>query len=499
MQKTRIGVVKMRYYIELFWPREPEASGRDFALWYHSGKKKRAQEIQVGDRFLLYETGSHPDNLNWKGAKKLFASVTASDELIQLPIDSVTEVGKRRWNLKIPIKIYVKLEREHGIELDRVREILGWNKGSSLRSGPIEIGKEAFLRLESELRANYNDRDMLKFKVGKYCRICWNTSSWKKPTGEAAEIEAGSDVEELGFGLEEWLFNFGWMINGYHYSYLQPIAKYFSKYTGKCLNIVLYTYSPKGPFFIGKIKNCHVISREDAQKALNTYHSKGWIKEMVSQLERLNIDSENIKFVKDPEDPTVLFNIKFKRDDLTFFDPFIQIHKGHKTRLITRYQPLDIEKDFRISKTKKVTCIRKTTKRKSEKTRYRKAQLGVEYDPHHDKLQNALFTFLKKKYGDRVLYETNFVDIQVVLDNEVSYYEVKIENNAKCCIRSALGQLLEYSCYPDKCMAKKLIVVGEHYATSDDKQYLEHIRSKFKIPLFYYYFDSDKKDIVQEI
>ena len=68
----------------------------------------------------------------------------------------------------------------------------------------------------------------------KYCRICWNTSYWREPTGEASRLEVGkSYVRQNGFGHEEWLFNFSWLQPGpigtstkFKYGFLQPIGKY---------------------------------------------------------------------------------------------------------------------------------------------------------------------------------------------------------------------------------------------------------------------------------
>lgn len=90
--------------------------------------------------------------------------------------------------------------------------------------------------------------------MDKYCRICWNTKKWKQPTGEAEKLETGkSYVAENGFGHEEWLFNFSWLLTGGHfagntpylYGFLQPIGKYYSKYKGKIFSALLYT-SPDG-------------------------------------------------------------------------------------------------------------------------------------------------------------------------------------------------------------------------------------------------------------
>ena len=60
---------------------------------------------------------------------------------------------------------------------------------------------------------------MAKYTV----RICWNSKGWVFPLGEAKELEAGTYVARFGFGHEEWLFNFAWLIDGYHYSFLQPV------------------------------------------------------------------------------------------------------------------------------------------------------------------------------------------------------------------------------------------------------------------------------------
>ncbi len=86
--------------------------------------------------------------------------------------------------------------------------------------------------------------------MDKYCRICWNTLNWRRPSGEAQRIEmGGSYVSERGFGHEEWLFNFEWLLSGYNpgdqhgykYSFLQPIGKYREIYIGETFSVLLYT------------------------------------------------------------------------------------------------------------------------------------------------------------------------------------------------------------------------------------------------------------------
>ena len=55
-------------------------------------------------------------------------------------------------------------------------------------------------------------------------------------------------------------------------------------------------------------------------------------------------------------------------------------------------------------------------------------------------------------------------------------------------IRKALGQIMEYSYFPNIENAQKLIIVSHDKPNSDVIAYLNNIRTKFDIPLWYRYF-----------
>ena len=74
----------------------------------------------------------------------------------------------------------------------------------------------------------------------KLCRICWNTNGWRRPSGTIKENK-NSLAARLGFGLEEWLFNYEWLIDGHKYGFLQPIGKYIQTYEGHSFSALLYT------------------------------------------------------------------------------------------------------------------------------------------------------------------------------------------------------------------------------------------------------------------
>jgi hypothetical protein len=46
-------------------------------------------------------------------------------------------------------------------------------------------------------------------------RVCWNTRNWVRPSGDAPLVEhADTYASTNGFGHEEWLFNFAWLLDG---------------------------------------------------------------------------------------------------------------------------------------------------------------------------------------------------------------------------------------------------------------------------------------------
>jgi hypothetical protein len=98
-----------------------------------------------------------------------------------------------------------------------------------------------------------------------YARVCFNSQGWVFPTGEAKELEKNSWVTKGGFGGEEWLFNFAWLINGFHYGFLQPVNRSFNRVSGQTINVMVYTIN-------------------QAREALKHYRSVGWLKSMKEQV-----------------------------------------------------------------------------------------------------------------------------------------------------------------------------------------------------------------------
>ena len=339
----------------------------------------------------------------------------------------------------------------------------------------------------------------------RYCRICWNTQDWQHPTGEAAKLEGTSYVSEHGFGHEEWLLNFGWLIDGYKYGFLQPLQYLKPKLRGNLFDIILYTVAPtRKKFFVGQIKNCELSTSETAAEIYNIYIQQGWLNEMVQDLVRLNIDPEPI--VTAGNNPISVTNFRFKPSNVEILKPFVPVNISNKVNRVNRYRPLignDSSEWGKIIKEKTENLGNNVSFRrgrlKSTDIRNRAAQEGTAFDPTHDRIQNALYGRLVDLYGEEnVGYEDNAVDLVAKQDAKTVFYEIKTSSTAKQCIRLAMGQLLEYSHWADSERAQKLIIVGAISPSDDAKRYLEYLRGRYNLPIYYCQYDLTANDLSKE-
>jgi hypothetical protein len=109
----------------------------------------------------------------------------------------------------------------------------------------------------------------------------------------------------------------------------------------------------------------------------------------------------------------------------------------------------------------------------------------------HNEMQNSLFKTLAAKYGKKhVGTERRLggmaIDIVVKRGRAYWFYEIKTADSARGCIRQAIPQLMEYSYWPGNvARAEKLFIVGPCPATPRALQYLEYLRQRFSLPLYF--------------
>jgi hypothetical protein len=130
------------------------------------------------------------------------------------------------------------------------------------------------------------------------------------------------------------------------------------------------------------------------------------------------------------------------------------------------------------------------TIKKLEATAHSKGD-PVDVSLRHNALQLKLYQLLIDEFGEgsvgTELPTGNGTRIDVVLKHASGlwFYEIKTFHSPRACIRDAIGQLLEYSHWPNGIAAKKLIVVGENPLDLDGTQYLATLHQLFELPIEY--------------
>lgn len=317
----------------------------------------------------------------------------------------------------------------------------------------------------------------------KLCRICWNTAGWRRPTGEAAGLETGdSYVSEHGYGHEEWLFNYEWMINGYRYGFVQPIGKFHSKYAGETTSLCLYTVTPdKDRLVVGVIDEVYIPTLAETKDIFREFRSRGWIRQMEKDCHILGVGPFNAGGLNEGG----VINIRFKPENVELFDPMLVADPAHTISRNSRYQPFNWDGVLPSANDDRKDAP-SSTKKRSEQSRRRAAQEGGEYDPTHVRLQNRVYDLLVDHFGvGGVFYEWEYVDLSIETANCTALIEIKTAPTAKRCMREAIGQLLEYAHYPKTKKSCEFVIMGDAPMTGKDESYLEFLRKQYNLPLHY--------------
>lgn len=138
-----------------------------------------------------------------------------------------------------------------------------------------------------------------------------------------------------------------------------------------------------------------------------------------------------------------------------------------------------------------------------KKTAARQAGQTVDVALRHNTLQLALYKRLCQEAGDdnvqmeRPLALGVRVDAAVRCNGKETFYEVKVASTVRSGVRAALGQLIEYCHWPSADRAIELIVVGEAELDSDSRAYLDLLRQRFGLPIWYRRIDIEN-DVFEE-
>ena len=335
----------------------------------------------------------------------------------------------------------------------------------------------------------------------KIARICWNTEGWRKPSGPKGKSKNKKAYEyRVRFGHEEWLLDTTKLIDGWHYAYLQPIGLHRKKYVGHEFNISLYSINEetKERWWVGRILNVNVIYPEESTSVYYIYKKNIWLKEMEEQLRSVGADVSDFQNV----DPEIFAVIKYRTKSLQLLDIPIKFSADDPTVTASYYILLNQKHTPKLFVGTKKFSFYPGHKKKKHSMKSTYERQSFEVDLVHNKIQTNIFTQLSKIYGERNVgteqdtgYESQIDLVVRDSNNKFIFYEIKTAYSVRLCIREALGQLMEYAFYPKANNAKKLIVVSPNPINSDTKTYLEAIRQRFKVPIYYQRYDSEKKEL----
>jgi hypothetical protein len=132
--------------------------------------------------------------------------------------------------------------------------------------------------------------------------------------------------------------------------------------------------------------------------------------------------------------------------------------------------------------------------RTEESVYYVSSQEAKEHKSLHNIISNSLYQYLADQYGSNFIATEHPIgrkSIDIVREDNGNYifYEIKTYGSIQSCIREAIGQLMEYAYWTNNERAHKLIIVSLNPSTSSSSIYMEHIREKFGIPIFYQQYD----------
>lgn len=329
----------------------------------------------------------------------------------------------------------------------------------------------------------------------KIARICWNSNNWIKPSGRIGKSNNKDSYEyQNGYGHEEWLLDTTKLINGYHYGYIQAVGKHRDTYLSQIFDVSLYSINSqtKERWWVGEIKKLEVISAEESEKIYKTYKKNGWYKEMVSQLKEVDA---NIKEFKDFVTPDIFSVVRYKPENLNLLEQPLKFSANDPVVTSNYYNLKNKKLDPTFLETRNsFYFIAGHNAGKANSIR--------SYSEHnknisllHNQIQTTLYNMLCVTFGDSCVGTEiscnlgNRIDIVVKEKDKYSLYEIKVLNNAKSCIREAMGQLMEYAFYNDKMNIKKLVIVSPHKLTNSDEQYLDRLNKIFGLPLKYMQFN----------
>jgi len=121
----------------------------------------------------------------------------------------------------------------------------------------------------------------------------------------------------------------------------------------------------------------------------------------------------------------------------------------------------------------------------------------------HNKIQTRIYELLSIEFPDDDIgteIPSNIGSIDLVRKHNGTYffYEIKTASDTRSNIRQALSQLLEYAYWNDIRNVKELIIVAPTPSTTSSIKYINLLRNRFGIPIFYQHYNLDSNTLASK-
>lgn len=337
-------------------------------------------------------------------------------------------------------------------------------------------------------------------------RIRYNEYGWRKPSVVTWRSSSRAFTDMSGFGYEDWLFRFDWSISGWRYAFLQGVNDSYAKLNRarRSFDVALFSINPKTKErnYICIIRNAECLSPLQASQALSVYRARGWFETMQREIEAVRGD---LKSLLHPAYTTSILNVRFREEDVIWLPRDMPVSSDSPLLKWNRYN-LYSPRDHDLVQIEGELNTRLALERSRSSERLgitptsltplitRQAIGETTYLPEHQMMQATLFDALQKEYPNaRIVCEEHYVDITVETDEELILYEIKTDLNPRLVLRSAIGQLLEYSYNAtQRAQAQsrhikptRLVAVGRAELTPEDSAYITQLNHIYHIPLSY--------------
>jgi len=129
----------------------------------------------------------------------------------------------------------------------------------------------------------------------------------------------------------------------------------------------------------------------------------------------------------------------------------------------------------------------------------------IEVDLRHNLLQQMLLTMLKSEWPgctvepERPVAGNRRVDVAVDTGEGTLFCEIKVAPDVRTAVREAVGQLLEYAHWPKDCRAVKWWVISEGQPSDEEVAYLQALRTRYRLPIFYRRIDTETASLEAEV